>query len=223
MFCDVCTLSWSKCPTFTWKLEVGTSRSCHSWTHLNKTGPPNWTSQPLCVKETLKFHSFQFRRARDIPSVHVATPPRFHPLIFRSPLTWPPTFPHFLSLSFTFSLGHDQSSVRFRFLRSVPVIFGSEFEHSMATRNRTLIFRRYRDALKSVRVPSSYAAAAPSMSSSGGPVIELVNASLLNPNRSYAPLSTEDPGNSRSLSLSLSPPFGYWEIVSKVKKFEFSI
>jgi syntaxin 16 len=75
----------------------------------------------------------------------------------------------------------------------------------MATRNRTLIFRRYRDALKSVRVPSSYAAAAPSTGSSGGPVIELVNASLLNPNRSYAPLSTEDPGNWRSLSLSLSP------------------
>jgi syntaxin 16 len=75
----------------------------------------------------------------------------------------------------------------------------------MASRNRTVIFRKYRDALKSVRIPSSYAAAtSSSTSSSGGPVIELVNASLLNPNRSYAPLSTEDPGNSRSLSLSLS-------------------
>ncbi|THU54148.1 hypothetical protein C4D60_Mb10t21970 [Musa balbisiana] len=32
--------------------------------------------------------------------------------------------------------------------------------------------------------------------SGGGPVIELVNASLLRPDRSYAPLSTEDPGGS---------------------------
>ncbi|KAB1202180.1 Syntaxin-43 [Morella rubra] len=65
----------------------------------------------------------------------------------------------------------------------------------MAMRNRTLIFRRYRDALKSVRVPAS--SPSPSTSSGGGPVIELVNTSLLNPNRSYSPLSTEDPGNSR--------------------------
>ncbi|RVW39185.1 hypothetical protein CK203_078180 [Vitis vinifera] len=34
----------------------------------------------------------------------------------------------------------------------------------------------------------------PSTSSGGGPVIELVSTSLLNPNRSYVPLSTEDPG-----------------------------
>lgn len=65
----------------------------------------------------------------------------------------------------------------------------------MATRNRTLIFRKYRDALKSVRAPSS--SSPPSTSSRGGPVIELVSTSLLNPNRSYAPLSTDDPGGSR--------------------------
>lgn len=60
----------------------------------------------------------------------------------------------------------------------------------MATRNRTILFRKYRDALKSVRTP------APAYSSSGGgPVIEL---SLLNPNRSYTPLSTTDPGTSSS-------------------------
>ncbi|CAI0551624.1 unnamed protein product [Linum tenue] len=58
----------------------------------------------------------------------------------------------------------------------------------MATRNRTLIFRKYRDALKSVRIPTG--------GRGGGPVIELANTSFLNPNRSYAPLSTEDPGNS---------------------------
>ncbi|KAJ1383482.1 Target SNARE coiled-coil-like proteiny domain [Sesbania bispinosa] len=64
----------------------------------------------------------------------------------------------------------------------------------MATRNRTLLFRKHRDALKSVRVPSSSSPS--STASAGGPVIELVSTSLLNPNRSYAPLSTEDPGNS---------------------------
>lgn len=63
----------------------------------------------------------------------------------------------------------------------------------MATRNRTILFRRYRDALKSVRVP-----AGSSPSSSGGrAVIELSTTSLLNPNQSYTPLSTEDPGTSR--------------------------
>ncbi|RYQ90079.1 hypothetical protein Ahy_B09g096365 isoform E [Arachis hypogaea] len=70
----------------------------------------------------------------------------------------------------------------------------------MATRNRTLLFRKHRDALKSVRAPSS--SSLPSTSSAGGrggaagPVIELVSTSLLNPNRSYAPLSTDDPGSS---------------------------
>lgn len=71
----------------------------------------------------------------------------------------------------------------------------------MASRNRTLLFRKYRDALKSVRAPST--SSPPSTSSAGGPVIELVSTSLLNPNRSYAPLSTEDPGNSRYAFLDL--------------------
>ncbi|XP_022156434.1 syntaxin-41-like [Momordica charantia] len=69
----------------------------------------------------------------------------------------------------------------------------------MASRNRTLLFRKYRDALRSVRAPtsSSPVSASPSTSSgAGGPVIELVSSSLLHPNRTYAPLSTEDPGNS---------------------------
>ncbi|GMY16993.1 syntaxin-43-like isoform X1 [Fagus crenata] len=62
----------------------------------------------------------------------------------------------------------------------------------MATRNRTVLFRKHRDAVKSVRAPLSSSA-----SGSGGPVIEM--ASLLHSNRSsYAPLSTEDPGPSSS-------------------------
>ncbi|KAJ6798311.1 syntaxin-41-like [Iris pallida] len=74
----------------------------------------------------------------------------------------------------------------------------------MATRNRTPVYRKYRDALRSVRVPSVPSPSSfsgPSTSSSsggGGPVIEMVSSSLLHPNRSYAPLSTEDPGTSRS-------------------------
>ncbi|KAK7344261.1 hypothetical protein VNO77_13683 [Canavalia gladiata] len=66
----------------------------------------------------------------------------------------------------------------------------------MATRNRTLLFRKHRDALKSVRLPSTSFPPATASGTGGGPVIELVSTSLLNPNRSYAPLSTEDPGNS---------------------------
>lgn len=67
----------------------------------------------------------------------------------------------------------------------------------MATRNRTILYRKYRDALKSVRLPSPSSAGGGGGGGGRGPVIELSTASLLNPNRSYAPLSTEDPGTSR--------------------------
>ncbi|XP_010043207.2 syntaxin-43 isoform X2 [Eucalyptus grandis] len=75
----------------------------------------------------------------------------------------------------------------------------------MAMRNRTQIFRKHRDALKSVRAPA--AGSSPELSSSGaGPVIEMVSTSLLNQHRSYAPLSTEDPGSSRgALTVGLPP------------------
>ncbi|XP_058738844.1 syntaxin-42-like isoform X1 [Vicia villosa] len=66
----------------------------------------------------------------------------------------------------------------------------------MATRNRTVEFRKYRDTVKSLRTPLSSSASA----SSGGPVIEMVNTSLLRSNNgsSYTPLSTQDPGPSSS-------------------------
>ncbi|XP_062083489.1 tlg2p-like protein a isoform X2 [Humulus lupulus] len=71
----------------------------------------------------------------------------------------------------------------------------------MATRNRTVQFRKHRDAVKSVRAPLSSSA-----SGSGGPVIEM--ASLLGSNRSsYAPLSSEeDPGPSRDAFTVGLPP-----------------
>ncbi|KAG8094073.1 hypothetical protein GUJ93_ZPchr0012g19230 [Zizania palustris] len=64
----------------------------------------------------------------------------------------------------------------------------------MATRNRTPLYRKYRDALRHVRAP----AGAPSSSSSsgGGPVIEM--ASLLRSDRPYAALSTDDPSTASS-------------------------
>lgn len=64
-----------------------------------------------------------------------------------------------------------------------------------------MLYRKYRDALKSVQVPSS-SPAATSSGGAGGPVIELVSTSLLNQKRSYAPLSTVDPGNSRCAIIS---------------------
>ncbi|CAN6179676.1 unnamed protein product [Urochloa humidicola] len=76
----------------------------------------------------------------------------------------------------------------------------------MATRNRTPLYRKYRDALRHVRSP----AGAPSSSGgggggSGGPVIEM--ASLLRSDRTYAPLSTDDPsGSSRGAATVGLPP-----------------
>lgn len=87
----------------------------------------------------------------------------------------------------------------------------------MATRNRTLIFRRYRDALKSVRAPaSSPMASTSSGGGGGGPVIELVNASLLHPNRCYTPLSTEDPGNSSKGALTVGLPPAWVDVSEEI-------
>lgn len=83
----------------------------------------------------------------------------------------------------------------------------------MATRNRTFMFKKYRDALKSVRVPVG---SSPSSSSSGGPVIELANTSLLNPNRSYAPLSTEDPGTSTGGALTVGLPPAWVDVSEEI-------
>ncbi|XVF05984.1 hypothetical protein REPUB_Repub06bG0008900 [Reevesia pubescens] len=84
----------------------------------------------------------------------------------------------------------------------------------MAMRNRTLIFRKYRDTLKSVRIPVSSSAAA--TSSGGGPVIEMVSTSLLHPNRSYTPLSTEDPGNSSKGAITVGLPPAWVDVSEEI-------
>ncbi|GLT56227.1 hypothetical protein SLA2020_292870 [Shorea laevis] len=73
----------------------------------------------------------------------------------------------------------------------------------MATRNRTLQYKKHRAAVKSVRAPLSS-----SSSASNSPVIEMVNASFLRSNRSsYTPLSTEeDPGPSSSDAYTIGLP-----------------
>nr|KJB81066.1 hypothetical protein B456_013G127800 [Gossypium raimondii] len=87
----------------------------------------------------------------------------------------------------------------------------------MATRNRSLLFRKYRDALKSVRLPaSSSASSAATKSSGGGPVIEMVSTSLLHPNRSYTPLSTEDPGNSSNGAVTVGLPPAWVDVSEEI-------
>ncbi|XP_059648449.1 syntaxin-43-like isoform X1 [Cornus florida] len=87
----------------------------------------------------------------------------------------------------------------------------------MASRNRTFLYRKYRDSLKSVRSPTN---SSPSFSSpnsrSGGPVIELATSSLLHPNRSYAPLSTEDPGSSSRGALTVGLPPSWVDVSEEI-------
>ncbi|KAI3968769.1 hypothetical protein MKX01_028919 [Papaver californicum] len=85
----------------------------------------------------------------------------------------------------------------------------------MATRNRTSLYRKYRDALKSAF--SSSSASTSGGGAGGGPVIELVNTSLLNPNkRSYTPLSTDDPGSSSGGALTVGLPPAWVDISEEI-------
>lgn len=67
----------------------------------------------------------------------------------------------------------------------------------MTSRNRTILFRKHRDALKSVRTPiDGFSSSTKTTSSQQS--IELASTSLLHRGaRSYTPLSSEDPGTSR--------------------------
>ncbi|CAH8273437.1 unnamed protein product [Arabidopsis lyrata] len=73
----------------------------------------------------------------------------------------------------------------------------------MATRNRTTVYRKHRDACKSARAPLSLSAS----DSFGGPVIEMVSGSFSRSNHSsYAPLNSNDPGPSSSDAFTIGMP-----------------
>ncbi|KAF8775768.1 hypothetical protein HU200_004149 [Digitaria exilis] len=82
----------------------------------------------------------------------------------------------------------------------------------MATRNRTPLYRKYRDALRHVRSP----AGAPSSSGGGGggPLIEM--ASLLRSDRTYAPLSTDDPSASSRGAVMVGLPPAWVDVSEEI-------
>lgn len=86
----------------------------------------------------------------------------------------------------------------------------------MASRNRTILFRKYRDALRSVRIPAGSSRSTSSAGHGSGPVIELATTSLLNPNRSYAPLSTEDPGTSSNGPVTVGLPPAWVDLSEEI-------
>ncbi|XP_010455067.1 PREDICTED: syntaxin-41 isoform X1 [Camelina sativa] len=86
----------------------------------------------------------------------------------------------------------------------------------MATRNRTLLFRKYRNSLRSVRAPLSSSSSLTGTRSGVGPVIEMASTSLMNPNRSYAPVSTEDPGNSSKGAITVGLPPAWVDVSEEI-------
>ncbi|XP_042521220.1 syntaxin-41-like [Macadamia integrifolia] len=86
----------------------------------------------------------------------------------------------------------------------------------MATRNRSPLYRKYRDSLRSVRSPISSQSPSSSSQALSGPVIELVSISLLHPNRSYTPLSTEDPGGSSGGALTVGLPPAWVDVSEEI-------
>ncbi|XP_077227436.1 syntaxin-43-like isoform X2 [Tasmannia lanceolata] len=83
----------------------------------------------------------------------------------------------------------------------------------MAMRNRTLLYTTYRDVVRNVRSTTNSSS---SSYSPGGPVIELATASLLHPNRSYAPLSSEDPGNSSWGAVTVGLPPAWVDVSEEI-------
>lgn len=81
----------------------------------------------------------------------------------------------------------------------------------MATRNRTPLFRKYRDALRQVRTSSS-----PSSGPSSGPVIELATAPFLNPKAGYNVVSTVDIDNPRAGAVTVGLPPAWVDISEEI-------
>ncbi|XP_039032217.1 syntaxin-43-like [Hibiscus syriacus] len=89
----------------------------------------------------------------------------------------------------------------------------------MATRNRSWLFNKYRDALKGARAPTSSSVAAKAMlrpSSGGAPAIEMASTSLIHSKRSYIALSTDDPGNSSKGTAPIGLPPSWVDVSGEV-------
>ncbi|KAL6861633.1 hypothetical protein ACP4OV_017333 [Aristida adscensionis] len=87
----------------------------------------------------------------------------------------------------------------------------------MATRNRTPLYRKYRDALRHVRAPAgspSSSGAGGGGGGGGGPVIEM--ASLLRSDRTYAPLSTDDPSASSRGAVTVGLPPAWVDVSEEI-------
>lgn len=86
----------------------------------------------------------------------------------------------------------------------------------MTTRNRTILFRKHRDALKSVRSPiDGFSSSTKATSSQHS--IELAATSLLNRGaRSYAPLNSEDPATSRKGAVEVGLPPAWVDVSEDV-------
>ncbi|KAK9726403.1 hypothetical protein RND81_05G212900 [Saponaria officinalis] len=87
----------------------------------------------------------------------------------------------------------------------------------MATRNRTAVFKRHRDALKAVKTPDTSLLDGGGGVSGGGPVIEMT--SLLGSHRSgssYTPLSTEDPSTSSRDAVTVGLPPAWVDIAEEI-------
>ncbi|XP_062233749.1 syntaxin-43-like [Phragmites australis] len=84
----------------------------------------------------------------------------------------------------------------------------------MATRNRTPLYRKYRDALRHVRSPAGAPSSSGGGGGGGGPVIEM--ASLLRSDRPYAPLSTDDPSASSRGAVTVGLPPAWVDVSEEI-------
>lgn len=89
----------------------------------------------------------------------------------------------------------------------------------MATRNRTALFKKYRDALRDVKKPSSSSEASTSTSGYGGkgPVIQLSTAPFLQQHaHNYTPLSTDDADTNRGDAVVIGLPPAWVDISEEI-------
>ncbi|GMP87545.1 hypothetical protein CsSME_00039874 [Camellia sinensis var. sinensis] len=86
----------------------------------------------------------------------------------------------------------------------------------MAMRNRTTVFRKHRQTLNSNRFPEISYSSSSSNSTFGGPVIEMATTSFLHSNRSYTPLSTDDPGPSSNDAFTVGLPPDWVDVSEEI-------